>query len=282
MPRGAIGRKVIEIRGHLGREDARWDYRSSVEIVSAGVDDDFLGLGSSPVIGDIGNTALTIPAVRTSPETRYLFRLASFEIPSGRAAVLRGIRQLLTLRAEIENTEQQTTFVFEREVVSPLWHFSDANTSWHIRWSNNSQGRRNVFDAAQVAGTSPSTWGTDSALLYNPPLVPYIPPGLGIPPGKGVEFLSTWRDMRYRWDKTAWDLHVPIIGPGVVTFYASVFQTDPDTRPCCPALPPVPFPILTGLRPEDQFLLQFPNCIYGHVGGALLVDLYPCKGDIES
>jgi hypothetical protein len=286
--------RIHTLRRGLCAESPHWDCASRLELVSAAVDDDLLGIGASPVPGDFSMTGVRVPATATVDQShRYLIRLCGAEIPGGAGLVVRGIRLAATMRAEILRTSElgvpAGAFVFEREVVSPFWHFPDGNVSFHLRWTQQVQSRRFIFSAGQVPGTSPSTFGVDSALLYTPgpggifPVV-YTPPGAGIPPGRDVDFLGTIRDAgRYPWTNTDWDLSVPVIGPGVVTLWASVYQTNPETRIAPPQLtPPPPFtdPLVCGLRPEDQFLMQFPaDAVYGRVAGALLLDLMPCCGD---
>lgn len=284
----------ITARRGLREQSPHWGCRTLVELVSASVDTDLQGVGATPYVGDYSATGVRVPAAPTVDQShRYLIRLCGAEIPGGAGLVVRGIRQAVTLRAEYPRTSEQGlitgTFVFEREITSPWWHFVDGNVSFHLKWTQQVQSRRSVYDPAQLPGTSPSTWGVDSALLYVPPPViigpppPYTPPGAGIPPGRDVDWLGTLRELRYPWSNTDWSLSVPVMGPGVVVFYASVYQTNPSTRVPPPQLtPPAPFtdPLQCALRPEDQFLIQHPSCRYGRVAGALLVELFPDCGEM--
>lgn len=283
MPRGsAAGRKVIHLAGVEGAllpHDPRWEKRAVVEVVTAAYDDDALGVGTSPYRGDLSTTGLRVPALASTPDDRYLFRLAAAVVSQKRSVVLRGIRTLVTMRQEYLDEATHSTFVFEREVESPLWNFRDGNVSFHLRWSYPSQARRFAADAdpAHLPAMSPSSWGLDSALLYAPPAAVYTPLGGGIPPGRGVDYLGTWRDNRFPWHRTSWDLQIPIIGPGVVTLYASVKQTNPTTRP---QMPVFMNPVTDGWRVEDQFLLQHTQAVYGHVAGALTLELFPDTKDM--
>lgn len=258
--------------------------------MSTSSDSDFDGIGSSPVLGDISETGIRVPAAFTVDQRhRYLFRLCGAEIPAGKMLIVRGLRQLVTLRAEYNITGEAVpapplgTFAFEREVTSPLWHFVDGNVSFHLKYTTQIQSVRSTFDPLQLPGTSPNMFGVDTSFMYTPNplgpfLGPYNPPGAGIPPGRDVDFLGTLRDLRYPWDNTDWSLSVPCYGPGVVTLWASVHQTNPATRIAPPQqVPPAPWtdPIADAYRPEDLFLIQHPTCKYGRVGGALLLDLYP-------
>lgn len=278
MPRGsAVGSKVIRldgVKGALPAHDPRWDKRAVVEVATAAYDADALGVGTSPYLGDVATTGLHVPVTPSTPNDRYLFRLCAAAVSERRGVRLRGIRTGITLRQEYLDAEAGTTFVFERETESLLWSFQDANVSWHLRWMNPSQSRRFAADAdpAHLPAMSPSSWGLDSTLLYAPPAVVYAPLGGGLPPGRDVDYLGTWRDMRYPWKRTSWDLDIPILGPGVVALYASVKQTNPTTRP---QMPIFMNPIVGGWRVEDQFLAQHTQAVYGHVAGALLLELYP-------
>lgn len=286
--------RIHTLRRGLRAGSTHWKTPTLLEIVSASVDNDLMGIGSSPVPGDFSATGVRVPNAPTADQNhRYVIRLCGAEIPGGAGLVIRGIRLAATMRFEhqVNPLGGAGLFVFEREIVSPFWHFIDGNVSFHVRWTQQVQSVRSVFDQLQQPGSSPSTFGVDSALVYTPNplgpfLGPYVPPGAGIPPGRDVDFLGTIRDpSRYPWTNTDWSLSVPVIGPGVVTLWASVYQTNPETRIAPPALvPPAPFtdPLVCGLRPEDQFLIQFPLANYGRVAGALLLDLFPCWGDGES
>jgi hypothetical protein len=241
-----------------------------VELVSAAArDTDLTGVGSSPWVGDMGRTGIAVPAApTTSQRNRYLFRLCGFEIPSGKAAILRGIRQLATIRHQ--ETINDLPLVVEREIESPLWSFLDGNISWHLRRQPN-QFSSNTQSTTQVAGTSFNMRQLDTALLCR---VGGLPPAYGalnagIPPGVSVDALGTWRDIRYPWTSTEWTLSRLFRGPGTVVLYASVAQTDPENRPL--------YPGLAGERPEDLFVSNFPDTArYGRVAGALIVELLPC------
>lgn len=246
-----------------------------VELVSsAAKDDDLTGIGSSPWSGDLGRTGIAVPqAPTTSQRNRYLFRLCGFEIPAGKAAILRGIRQLATIR--FAQTTNQIPVAYEREIESPLWSFLDGNISWHLRRQPNQiMGQGGAL--SPIAGTSFNMRALDTALLCRPGGLPpgYLALNNGIPGGVGIDALGTWRDIRYPWTTTEWTLHRRFRGPGAVVFYASVRQTDPENRPL--------YEGLAGMRPEDLFVSNFPlsegntGTIYGRVAGSLIVELLPC------
>jgi hypothetical protein len=261
--------------GCLPASDLRWLRRQVVEVVSASFDLDMAFIGSSPFTGDLGRTGVVIPGLPTvDQQHRYLARLCGIEIPKGTGVVLLDLRQLATMRALVKGNDgtADCSFPFELEITSPLWTFVDGNISWHVRYQPNAFSA-GVTDSAQLPGTDPGFQGLDTSLLYLPPFGPmYTPPGAGIPPGNGVGHLGTFRDMRFPWTQStkSRDMHVYLRGPGTLVFYASVHQTNIETR-CNP-------PTITDLgavRPEDRFLLQFPEAIYGRVAGAMLVELIP-------
>lgn len=247
--------------------------RPTFEVVSAAHDPDLLGVGSSPYVGDTGNTFLPVPVAPTlAQNNRYLFRLCVLPVSAGQIAIIRGIRTYIGLRGEI-TLEDETVVPYEIPVTSPNWKFTDGNYSFHVRRLV-PNFYDSVFSAAQQPGTSPQVSGSDSALLFRS-LIPYVPTGAGIPPMDSVDYLATWRDMRYPWTQANWDmLRVPVPGPCTLVLYASIHQTDPETRPVTPPCPPGLVPDV--VAPEDQFVAAFSTTArYGHVGGAMLIELAP-------
>lgn len=256
----------------ISARDPRWQCRSIVEVSSSSFDPDRAGIGSSPYIGDMAATGVRVPiAPTTSQSNRYLIRLAAVHIPNKCAIILHGLRQLATIRCE-QVLADCSVIASELEVTSPLWSFPDGNISWHLRLQR-SVLTALVADPNQLPGTDPNLSGAlDSALLYIPPLLPYTAPNAGIPPGDGVVWLDTWRDMRFPWDNTSWRLHQMIRGPFNLVFYASVHQPDPAGRVVATPADP------GALRPEDRFLATFQQAIYGRVAGAMTVELLPDCG----
>ncbi len=259
--------------GFLSADDPRWACPNLIEVVSAGADDDYLAVGSTPWLGDFAGTALTVPAAPTlTPRDRYLFLLAAIEIPGGASVVIRGLRQSVQILAPVP-MEAGGNYPIYREQVSPFWHFSDGNVSWHLR--HYTDLFRNVFDPAQAPGTSPTMRGTGPARLYQLG-GPFAASGGGVPPGVDVQGLGTMRDLRYPWRNTNWGLAVPVGGPATIALFCSVKQTNPSTRPQLPNIAPN-----TSLAPEDVFTLETRQQTteitrYGRVAGALLVEMFPC------
>lgn len=258
------------MRSFLTPGDRRWITGDVIEVVSASYDEDLLMIGSSPWQGDVGYTGVSVPSgATTSLTNRYLFRLCGVQIPLDHTLYVVGIRQLVTLRALLESGSAH--YPSELEVTSTLWRFIDGNVSYHLRWHPSLQDARKS-DPNQAPGTDPDMRGLDTALLYSPPPAAfYSAPGSGIPPGRDVFGLGTWHDLRFPWSNTSWDMRLPVNGPGVLVLYASVRQTDPNTRPVLP-----PPDDLRVIRPEEAFLLEYPTtAVYGRVAGALAVELQP-------
>lgn len=241
-----------------------------LEVSSATSDDDLIGVGSTPYLGDIGRTGVHVPPeLTTTQDNRYLIRLCGVQVPTGGKIVIRGIRQLATIRGQLTvgSGASAVTTTFEREVESPLWSFPDGNISWHLRSQITEQAPFGC-DAAQEPGTSPSMQGIDAALLYLPTgLVPYKAPHGGQPLGEPVGSLGTWRDMRFPWTATDWSLEWLLCGPCKVVLYASVHQPNAAARAAAN------YPALDGMREEDKFLSSFySTCVYGRVAGSIIYE----------
>jgi hypothetical protein len=193
-------------------------------------------------------------------------------VSAGQIAIIRGLRTYIGITGSLLVAEDEIAVPFEIPVTTPNWKFSDGNYSFHVRRLGPAF-YDSRFSATQVPGTSPQVSGSDSALLFTQLAAPYIPPGGGIPPGDAVDFLGTWRDMRYPWTAANWDqLRVPVPGPCTLVLYCSIQQTDPATRAAPSDCPPVSLPCIA---PEDCFVRGFTNVRYGHVGGAMLIELAP-------
>lgn len=250
--------------------------RATVEVSSASFDEDLSGLGGSPYVGDMSSTGVRVPTVPTAAnnqpsaqQNRYLIRLCGAAIPSGGGLIIHGIRQAATIRAETDLNDEP--LVIEREITSPLWRFPDGNISWHLRHIQVLGSGSSPFDVNQPPGFSSNLNALDSAVLYDPPALPYNAPRLGKPPGDDIGDLGTWRDIRFPWrdDGSFQDLNYLVRGEGSVVLYASVHQPDPSNR--------ANFPDVDGMRPEDRLVSNFNDtAIYGRVAGALVVELVPC------
>jgi len=264
-----------------------------VEVKTIGYRQERAGYGSSAMLGDAYQPLLPVPDFIPTTGSRFLFRLCAAQVaPNEEARVVSyKLTSLIGQRTDVRilppNTDQWT-YLVEREVVSPFWSFVDGNVTWYFR-SVPVDGTQLAKDPLwppsvdrELSGLSPALL----ALTYDPTLRLYTPPGGGgPPPGSSIAGLDTIREQPGVWTSPlpAEDF---VKGPCVITMFASVLQTDPNTRPYLP-LANYPNPIgglSQGLRPEDQFLLSWgeppTNRVqYTAVAGAFRVEYreQPCK-----
>jgi hypothetical protein len=256
------------------------DRRRQFEVASAGIDEAFQLIGGDPYLG-ISNVGLRVPTLATSDQQkRYLFNTASFNIADGAKARVRGYRQMWTLGASVAGDAGGKRFI-EQEVLSPFFHLPDGNVSWHLRVIGDGEIPR--------PGTGPNDlrdfmfrMSDNPALLYETAtvaspfyvnLTAYTPPNRGRPWGTIINSeQGTFLDQRAFWrDDHSWDsLDIPVDGPATIALFASVRQSNPQTRMAI--TPPAPF-FPGGLSSEEQFLLNFPGAIIWRVAGALVVEL---------
>jgi hypothetical protein len=248
--------------------------RTVAENSTAAFDPVRTGIGSSPFERDFSSSALFVPPVAqpnialpvSSPEQRYLFRLATQVVTSGDVCRLRGIRQAVTIGQTVVN--QFSIRDIEEEQVSPFWSFCDGNVSWHLRIVRMPPNEGGTFDAVGETfyALSNDLAGVEPALLYRSIAPIYQPPPL---PGDGIAALATFYDIRYPWGRqgAGVTLDYVIYGPCIVTLFASVKQSNPITR--IPLSAPT-YP--SGLPPEELFLLNYPNAVYRHISGSLICE----------
>jgi len=253
----------------------------------ASFDADLTGIGGSPARGDMGQTGVVVPPeATTGQDNRYLFRLAVVTIPSGSAIAIRGLMQAATIRALVTTTATISgatvtgpTIPFEQDITSPFWHLPFGNISWHLRHKQ-TKAAADVHDPAQVAGTSPKIDGMDATLFYAQ-LFPYVTLRGGIPPGKAIGDLGTFRDIRFPWGTMDFGLSHFVMGPGQVALYASVFQPDRSVWTLTGAggaTGQVAITARDGWREEDKFFASNgpSNVVYGRVAGAIIYEPFPC------
>lgn len=245
--------------------------RSILDRGSASWDDDFLGIGSTPW-NDPASSRIMVPSAATGPnDSRYLIRCATEVVGLYEVKRLRGLRQAVGIGQRIAGgtSEAPTLYVVEMDQVSPFWHFSDGNISWHLRILRAPPGARPATRTTTPGTMVDYTGGTDTVRLVDPNPA-FFAPGRGIPPGWPLGPLGTFRDLRFPWSSQgALDsIDVTISGPAVIALYASVRQTDPATRQKLTTAPTD----LGALPPEERFLLAYPNAIYRHVSGSLIVE----------
>jgi hypothetical protein len=226
------------------------------EISTSGFDPALQGVWSDPY-GGTANVGLMIPQVLPTvrdPQHRLLFELAFIRLGAGRKVRLVGLRQLLTIAALVPQTGGGTPppYIFEKQVETPFWHFSDAAVSWHVMHvppgSNPKYSKSNADSIAY-------RYATGSALLFekNPNLASYVPPNGGRPLGTPVSSsLGNLHDIRWPWTKhPQHSMDVEIEGPGDIVFYASVQQTNSITRPQISSTG-LTFPFGTGNLPQEE------------------------------
>jgi hypothetical protein len=241
------------------------------ELSASGIDDQLVGMSSSPWGGTPEGAGLRIPPVPTTDtgdpalRPRYLFCLATRTTHA--PTTLIGCRQGLTLGCDLNEGDAPFRPI-ELQVTTPDWKFVDGNVSWHIVKERNARPRnqRPLTDTQNWS----QTWSDGPAMLYQTftnafvnangapvlymrGLETYTPP-----PTQGVwlpvaEDLKSFYDIRFpQTASQAWNA----FGPGIpietgerITFYASVLQTNPATRSTN-----TDFFNDTGLPPEEAFL----------------------------
>lgn len=223
---------------------------------------------------------LIVPQTVPASGDRYLFVLAAFQLNAGEIARIVGIRQYLSIAAFPFTSGGDAgpafdyRYVLEQPVTSPMWHFSDANVSWHLRrYTSQPQPRFNPNNQQNVAYKT----SIQPALLYvSPPKLGYSAPAGGRPPGTVlVPDLGSFQDIRFPWQNDkAWDrtLDVEVEGPATFAFYASVAQTNPDTRPVMTLPGTLPGGTSTAFVPEELFIQNFPTSYYYRIAGSLIYE----------
>lgn len=261
------------------------------ESATTGFDDGLQLIGGDPMRGT-SSVGLRVPSLPT-PATqaglldRYLNLLAIFSVGESACVRIRGFRQLVTIGTRIATTVEGTTTFrdVEQLVTSPFWRFPDGNISWHLHLLGppNAQGLPTAIAPAVDLPSFKLLMAEGPALLYGPGQPPvgdgiytdlgaYVAANGGRPPGVPIDaHLGTFYDLKTQWQTHgAWySLDIPVRGPETIAFFASVRQTNPNTRTVI--VPPNPF-FPAGLSSEEQFLLNFPAAQYWRVGGALIVE----------
>jgi hypothetical protein len=255
------------------------------EVSTSGFDPALQGVWSDPY-GGAYNVGLMVPQVLPvvrDPQHRLLFMLAFARFGAHRKARLVGVRQLLTIAALIPQPSAEIPpppYIFEQQVKTPYWHFTDADVSWHVmRVPPGNQPLPNKANADGIA----FRYATGAALLFekNPNGVSYAPPNGGRPLGAPISSsLGNLHDIRYPWnsDHAQDSLDIEIEGPCDLVFYASVQQTNPATRPSISSAG-LTFPFGTGCLPkEEAFIGNFENqttpvpVTYWRIGGSMIIE----------
>jgi len=236
-------------------------------------------VGSSPTVGDRTSVGLVLPPDPTPNQfNRYLCLLATVQVPANMRGFIRSIRQLLTIGWDQQAGDDLPVtipFEFSAELLSPVLRFVDGNVSWHLTFRPSPFRFGNPPSPGQPRSWSRSFNVSSPAILYD--ALPaslggagYRPPNSGHPIGVGVGQLGQWPDLRYPWRSVPAPfpgIDASVDGPGSLMLWASVYQTDPESRPQPPPpLAPLEFPwslLWTGVQ-QARFI---------RVAGELAVDL---------
>ncbi len=258
------------------------EQRRTYEISTTSFDPSFQLRSSGPQGGG-ANTGLLIPQTpSTSPSNRYLFALCGFALAGAQKARIRGLRQYLTIGGTTYQTlpdppRNVNLYNVELPVVTPTWRFADGNVSWHLLLC---PPQYRYFANAQNGQGQMFRWAQQDALLFESPMTtgPYVAPWGGQMPGGGkpIAGLGQFYDLRFPWETShGWSsLDFPVEGPGTVVLFASVWQTNPLTRPTITIAGGVP---TLGLPPEENFLLAMgalAGVRYTRIAGSLVVEEY--------
>jgi hypothetical protein len=267
-----------------GRQGPIKDFRGSRFEVSTNTRDPNLQTVFSDPYGTLVQLGLSIPSpvptyytsgsFNTPWANRYLALLVSVKFAEGESARLVGMRQRVLIGEYISNGEGNLKYNYPvyTPVVTPEWHFQDGNISWHLRKVPLS--RIPTANAGNAAELSYRDSDTPCILFENPPADAggYAPPYGGYPPGDVVipEF-GNFHDIRFPWQQNgqAWEsLDIEIQGPCAINLYASIQQTNPDSRVTLP-LGDIPLSVLV---PEEQFIQNFTNAVYTRIAGSLIFE----------
>lgn len=253
-----------------------------IEISTVGFDQDLQMVGSDPY-GSPYWVGQRIPTTVLPNNGRYLYICSFARFGANRKARLVGARQMVVIGQYIATSSGDNTVNYPllRQVTTPFWRFPDANISWHLR--RVPPGQQMIYNTSNAEGLQ-FRYGTMSTLLYEV-ASPYTAPYGGLPPGVPlVPDLGTFHDIRFPWQNGDFDsLDVEIQGPCDIVLFASVKQTNPNTR--TPLVLPSGVP-LDVLGPEDGFIASLesaaggfaqqrgpaPNAVYWSVAGSLIFE----------
>lgn len=232
-------------------------------------------VGSSPSAGDQSSVGIVLPANATpSQDRRYLCRLCGFEMSQDEYCVIRSVELLLTIGAYLDVGDQQdpTQYPLEIPVTDPSWSFPDGNVSWHMRRVRPGTTPASSYYSDFVFNPpfASDRDGLTSAILARVPRgAAYLPLNAGQPYGDPIGSLGTMRDLRFPWGQRYQNLDERVDGLAQVVLFASVHQTDPDTR----VQPPVAADG-TYLRREDRFVMNHPTARYWRVCARMRADIF--------
>lgn len=254
--------------------------RSTIDQSSAAFDPDNEGVGST-YLNDPAASRIFIPEAPTLRNARYLVRLAAIAVESYQKIRIRGIRQAVGIGCMLrgqDGQDQPIQYPLEMDQISPFWRFTDGNIAWGLRVLAGppaTHGPRRRAGVGPGEGTDYAS-GTDSCQLVdvNPAR---NAPAAGYFPGKPAGSLGLFRDLRFFWRAQGgiYSIDYEVEGPCIVGLFASIKQTDPETRQSLINLVPGNFIPPT---PEDAFVLQLERAglapaRYRHISGAIIADI---------
>jgi len=178
----------------------------------------------------------------TDPTKRQLFILCARRFNAGERGRLVGFREYLTLGVQTTSTTAGATYPLERPVETPTWKYVDGNVVWGIRQI---PPQPQVINNPDSADGLMFRYSLTSAQLFESIAGGIItPPYGGKFPGNVLRpELSQMHDLRCRrWSKPV-KCDVPIEGPCDIAFFASVQQTNPETRTGPAPIGTTPIPV---------------------------------------
>ncbi len=260
--------------------------RSIIDQSSASYDPDCAGVGATYYTDATASRVFIPPAPTLGREPRYLFRLAAISCETGNAIRIRGLRQAIGLGCVLVSDDRDNPgqVALNMDQKSPFWRFPDANVCFGLRaiYGPAVGLLRSARRIAPGEGLDYAS-GTESVRLVasNGIIIPgNKAPAAGYFPGKPVGSLGLFRDLRFPWSSQGGlnDFDIELNGPVIIALYASVRQTDPESRQSLAALLPSTFvPPL----PEDEFVVNveragtMPPVIYRYVSGSIIAEIGP-------
>lgn len=196
-----------------------------------------------------------------------MFLLCMARFNAGERARLVGFRQMLTIGAPQSQPASSNSYILEQQVLTPFWHFQDATVNWQIR-----RVKPFVQQTANLLNSASNTfrYSTSPSVLFETALKP---PYGGQAPGDPLVEYGSFYDLRNNWiEPTHTD--IPIEGPCDIAFFASVRQTNVETRVVFPPLDANPANTNNAIPPEDVFTFNF-TAIYWRIAGALIFEEVP-------
>ncbi len=245
---------------------------SYMEIASRARDPYKNGIGTTFFPGDVGGTFVHVPEAPTLlAQNRYLIRLGGWPIPPGRSARIQSFAQFVEIGCLTAGADGGF-FPVKRQVITPNFSFTDGNVIFGIRVMPMPSMQEMLVDPLQPEGYSMNPYGVSTGILYKPPTTsfPGYRPLLSEFPGSGLGDLGIIHDLRSIWGQNKMYFNYTVDGPAQVVVFASIKQTDPDTRVRLPSDAP-----LDGLSIEDRFLLSYPQAKYTGVGASITMEIGP-------